>query len=361
MTVEYKLFQDTRSEFTTFGKSHARASVHTSAKEVNLFAKDWFLSSVLTFITYEILWNILVLHTYNKPDWGTYSFDMIYCGIFVAISLSLGKLFYKFRYFKSFTLLRQIVLHTIILTSNIVLAYLFEFCYDKLIPADTEELYHDGIYLFCFIATMSTAAHNISYYFTIISKQQNQLSALNRQVLKNKLDPHFVFNSLSVLTELIYQEPKQAEEYCIRFARFYRHILMCIDNDYISVHESLKFVQEYVTLQQYRTEGRIELNISSFTTTTNEYLFPLALQTLVENSIKHNMPHIDEVLRITIARDENYLTVTNNVIEGTLPTHSFGIGLQTLCMQYKMENLPEPNIKHNKELFEVQILILKKR
>ncbi|MCQ2771399.1 MAG: histidine kinase [Clostridia bacterium] len=178
--------------------------------------------------------------------------------------------------------------------------------------------------------------------------------------MKNKLDPHFVFNSLSVLTELIHQEPKLAEEYCVRFSRLYRHLLVSFDKDYISINESLMFVQEYVKLQQYRMEGKIELDIRCFANTLEEYLFPLSLQTLVENSIKHNIPSVGEVLRITITRDENYMIVTNNIIGEPSTPLSFGIGLQTLYLQYKMNNLPEPSIEHNMEMFEVRIMILKK-
>lgn len=263
--------------------------------------------------------------------------------------------------FGKLTLRRQMVLCVLILAVNLVLAYLFENAYAQIYPESSEYENYAGIYLFCFIATLLTTTNNVVHYCQLILEQREQLVKLRKQMFKNKLDPHFVFNSLSVLTELIHQEPTKAEKYSIQFSRLYRHLLADIDRDYISVNESLEFVQEYVKLQQYRMDGKIELNVNSFAINTDEYLFPLALQTLVENAIKHNEPAKGEVLRIAIERDGNKLVVTNNVIGNTNPTPLFGIGLQTLYQQYKMEKLPEPHIKYNMELFEVRMLIFKKK
>lgn len=327
--------------------------------KINIFIRDWFISSVLTFIIYEFLWNILILHSWDIQEWSIVFFDLFYCSVFVALSLNFGKRLCKINYFKDFTFLRQIYLCTIILVSNMALAALFEFFYEKLLPAETEELYHDGIYLFCFIASMLSSIHNIGHYYHIIAVQKEQLFALKRQTLKNKLDPHFVFNTLSVLTELIYVDQERAEKFCIQFSHIYRHILSVMDNEYISLTESIECVKDYVRLQQYRVEGKIELDIRDFKATKDEMLFPLTLLTLVENAIKHNAVCKSDVLIIRIKREDNEVVVSNNLNPATKKQESLGIGLQTIINQYKFENIPQPRITCNDNIFEVKITIIK--
>ena len=324
--------------------------------------KEWFISSVLTFTIYELLWNILIIHTWRTIDWGIYFFDLIYCSLFVALSMWLGNLFNKFQYFKVFTLQRQLYLCILIFMLNMMLAFLFEFSYEIIILADTEEQYHGGIYLFCFIASMLTFVHNIGRYYNIISEQREQLFLLKKQIIKNKLDPHFVFNSLSVLTELIHIDPKRAEKYTTHFSRIYRHILYNIDKEYASLSESLECVKDYVSLQQSRVEGIINLDIKDFIVKEDDMLYPLALLTLIENAIKHNTPYNKgSILSITIRRENNELQISNNINTDTNCYRSFGIGIQSLSEQYKIENKPQPKIAVKDGIYEVRIAILKIR
>lgn len=134
--------------------------------------------------------------------------------------------------FGKLTLRRQMVLCVLILAVNLVLAYLFENAYAQIYPESSEYENYAGIYLFCFIATLLTTTNNVVHYCQLILEQREQLVKLRKQMFKNKLDPHFVFNSLSVLTELIHQEPTKAEKYSIQFSRLYRHLLADI-NSYI--------------------------------------------------------------------------------------------------------------------------------
>lgn len=319
----------------------------------------WFISSILTFLFNEILWNMFIDHTWDIGDWHIYLINFLYCALFVAVSIVLDDIFLNFSIFRNFTFVRQMLLCILILVLNVIIAYFFEFLYNILLPAVNVEQYYGRIYLFCIIATMFTSARNIERYYHIITEQQAQLFSLKKRILKNKLDPHFVFNSLNVLSELISIDQKHAERYCIHFARIYRHILSHIEQDFISVEDSLESIKDYVFLQQYRANGKIVINIIDISTDNNEKLFPLALQTVVENAIKHNMPDKNNSLVITITRDKDDLVITNNKLSDSPSYQSFGIGIQTLCQQYQIENQPAIRITNNDNTYEVRLPILK--
>jgi sensor histidine kinase YesM len=332
--------------------------METTKNKIKFNFTDWLISSAMTFVFYEVLWDILVIHAWNIDSLWVYTFDFLYCGLFVATSMILGQLLALPRFTRTFTLSRQLVLALVVLAFNLILAYLFEYTYEVIIPFDTQGQYDGGIYLFCFIATMLTSTHNARRYYYIIVNQQEQLLSLKKQVLKSKLDPHFVFNSLSVLTELIHVNQDQAEHYCICLSRIYRNVLSSIDKEYEPVTDAIENIKDYVELQQYRVEGSISLNIKGVDTPMDEYLFPLSLQNIVENAIKHNTPHRGTCLWISITKENNELVVTNNIISDSSHNQSFGIGLKTLFMQYEMENQPQPKITYSDHVFEIRIPIL---
>ena len=84
---------------------------------------------------------------------------------------------------------------------------------------------------------------------------------LQKKYLKLQLDPHFVFNSLSSLTGMIEETPKQAEDYVVKLSHTYRYILRHIDCDYTSLSEAADFIKTYVSMLNMRYDGNIELDI----------------------------------------------------------------------------------------------------
>lgn len=329
-------------------------------KYINML-RNWIVSSLLTFLLYEVIWSVTG-HTWPLHDgWlevlVVFAVDLLYCSVFVLSSMAICGLLSRVRHFRRIDFWSQTGLCLLTVMANLLLAFVFESVYNNVLETDDSALVQSSLYVFCAVATLFTLVHHTSRFFCIIIQQKDEMADLQKKVLKSKLDPHFVFNSLSTLAELIHESPEAAEQYTIRFSRIYRHLLSTLDTQYVTVAESLQFINDYVAMQKYRVDGEIEVKTNLPEGIRQKYLFPLALQTLVENSIKHNTISRGGKLLISISlADKDWIAVGN--IKQTTPTHSMGIGLQTLRERYRIERLPEPKVTETNNYYEVKIRLI---
>ena len=115
---------------------------------------------------------------------------------------------------------------------------------------------------------------------------EGELAALTSQI-----DPHFLFNSLNTLGHVIAHDPAQARDFCDRLAEVYRYVLASRGRQLVSLQEELDFVANYYALLALRFGPAIELVVEPAATTSADAgarIPPLALQTLLENAVKHN-------------------------------------------------------------------------
>lgn len=152
--------------------------------------------------------------------------------------------------------------------------------------------------------------------------------------LKSQLDPHFLFNSLNVLTNLVYADADKSARFIKQLSEVYRYVLEVRNKELVPLEEELKFVESYLYLQQIRfgdklrVENRLEGVAGSIP--------PLALQILVENAIKHNVISEDDPLTIKMYSENNEVIVENNLQRKVLLTEgSTGIGLDNITKRYE--------------------------
>lgn len=152
--------------------------------------------------------------------------------------------------------------------------------------------------------------------------------------LKSQLDPHFLFNSLNVLTNLVYADADKSARFIKQLSEVYRYVLEVRNKELVPLEEELKFVESYLYLQQIRfgdklrVENRLEGVVGSIP--------PLALQILVENAIKHNVISEDDPLTIKMYSENNEVIVENNLQRKVLLTEgSTGIGLDNITKRYE--------------------------
>ncbi|MEX0363636.1 MAG: sensor histidine kinase, partial [Allomuricauda sp.] len=107
--------------------------------------------------------------------------------------------------------------------------------------------------------------------------------------LKNQLDPHFLFNSLNVLTSLIEEDPSQAQKFTTSLSKVYRYVLEQKNKDLVTVDEELNFARTYVRLLKMRFEDSIVFDIPEKSGVPEAKIVPLSLQLLLENAVKHNV------------------------------------------------------------------------
>jgi LytS/YehU family sensor histidine kinase len=120
------------------------------------------------------------------------------------------------------------------------------------------------------------------------------------EVLRQQVNPHFLFNSLNVLTSLIKLEPDLAEQFTEHLSKVYRYVLENKDNDLVSLQTELDFLDAYIFLLNIRFMDKIVVKVDIAEHKRELQILPLALQLLIENAIKHNSMSKKNPLKIEI-------------------------------------------------------------
>ena len=176
--------------------------------------------------------------------------------------------------------------------------------------------------------------------------------------LKNQLDPHFLFNSLNVLTSLIGENPQQAERFTTKLSKVYRYVLEQRNKDLVPIEEELKFAKTYMELLGMRFEEAVQFNIPDNISNNELKIVPLSLQLLLENAVKHNVVSTSKPLTINIYEEGSYLMITNNVNPKEAIGKSTKIGLQNIADRYGLITDKGVKIENNNKLFRVSLPLL---
>lgn len=179
------------------------------------------------------------------------------------------------------------------------------------------------------------------------------------EALRNQIDPHFFFNSLSVLTNLVYKDPDIAADYITQLAKTYRYILDKKFENMVPLETELNFLESYLFLINIRHQDSININIELDEETCNHCLIPpAALQMLFENAIKHTRFSSAEPLSISLKRENNWLIVTNNLRKKQHTEPSSGIGLENIRKRYELIDDNYIIIKEDSDTFTIKIPVI---
>ena len=130
--------------------------------------------------------------------------------------------------------------------------------------------------------------------------------------LKQQLNPHFLFNSLTSLSALIDADQAMAGNFLGQMSDMYRYILKNGDAETVSLKDELLFVNTYYQLQKTRFGSGLLLNINVDDKLSLHQIAPVTLQNMIENAIKHNIIDHDDPLIIDIYSEGDYIVVKNN-------------------------------------------------
>ena len=178
-------------------------------------------------------------------------------------------------------------------------------------------------------------------------------------VLKNQVDPHFLFNSLNTLNALIKIDADKAQEYVRQLSYVFRYTLQ--NKEVITLSEELKFAHAYCNLMQIRYGESLQV-IQRMDEKYADYLVvPLSIQILIENAIKHNVVSNKQPLVITIATTDNETVNISNTIQLKKEAEpSEGIGLTNLSERYRLMWHKDITIKNDGNIFEVETPLIEK-
>ena len=179
--------------------------------------------------------------------------------------------------------------------------------------------------------------------------------------LKNQLDPHFLFNSLNVLSSLIDENPNQAQRFTASMSKIYRYVLEQKDKELVTVEEEIEFAKIYCDLLKTRFEDSVNFEFRVKDTDLKSFVVPLSLQLLLENCIKHNFATSSKPLNITIYSENGYLFIENNLQEREQVKDSAGIGLSNIVQRYSLLTKTNVFIEKSNEFFRVKIPMLNQK
>ncbi len=179
--------------------------------------------------------------------------------------------------------------------------------------------------------------------------------------LKNQLDPHFLFNSLNVLTSLIEENPENAQKFTTSLSKVYRYVLEQKNKELVSVDEELEFAKTYMSLLKMRFEDSIIFDIPEKAINPESKVVPLSLQLLLENAVKHNIVTTTKPLHIKIYEANDALVVENNLQSKQIVKKSSGVGLSNIMQRYDLLTNRKININKEANRFAVAIPMLTKQ
>lgn len=178
--------------------------------------------------------------------------------------------------------------------------------------------------------------------------------------LKQKVNPHFLFNCFNTLSSLITEDKQLADKFLDDLSKVYRYLLRSNENDLSTVESEIKFIQSYCELLQTRHKDSLQFDVQVDPKYYSYRIPSLTLQLLVENVVKHNSMTKQQPITISIRSASNgYLVVENNLVRKLTKADSTGIGLYTIREKYKLLQREDVKIEEKKgEHFAVNLPLL---
>ncbi len=171
---------------------------------------------------------------------------------------------------------------------------------------------------------------------------QQELSQIKFEVLKSQINPHFIFNSLNVLSGLMNKDIEKAQQFIDEFSHIYRYVLETIEHSVSKLGKELDFMQSYLFLQQIRYGYSLNYSVKIDSKFLNYYLPPLTLQLILENAIKHNIINEAKPLKIELYTENDFLIVKNNLQPKISSGNSMGLGIKNLTKRYNLISDVQP-------------------
>lgn len=183
---------------------------------------------------------------------------------------------------------------------------------------------------------------------------RGQLTALQHQV-----SPHFLFNSLSILSSLVRVDVALAEQFIDRLARAYRYTLEQQQHDVVPLHTELAFLESYTFLLKIRFAEKFDvlLDVPAASRSTHG-IAPLTLQLLLENAVKHNTMSRARPLLVHIGLEGETLVVRNPLQPRPTRFTSTGVGLANIRRRYQLLSPHPVEVIEAGTHFEVRIPLL---
>lgn len=191
-------------------------------------------------------------------------------------------------------------------------------------------------------------------------KLKREKLAIEYEALKNQVNPHFLFNSLTALSSLVYKDQEKAVTFIREFSNVFRYVLECREKEVVDFATEKNLLESVSYMNKIRYEDSLQLTIN-LSDATDKYVIPMALQMLFENAIKHNSISVNKPLKVEILEENGYVVVKNNLQPKKSGIVSNKIGLENIKSRYKYLTGKDVLIEKSNEEFVVKIPVLSKK
>jgi two-component system, LytTR family, sensor kinase len=197
----------------------------------------------------------------------------------------------------------------------------------------------------------------------ITTEEMFELRTMNErarfEILKQQINPHFLFNSLSTLKSLILMNDPNAGEFVMSLSEVYRKLLERREQDLVTLDNEMEIVNAYLFMQRLRFEDSLISEIEILPQHLVYYLPPFSLQLLIENVIKHNVISIRKPLKLRIfTNDDDMIVIENSLQPKKGNDESTGWGLSTLVERYRIFTSKSVEVIENETTFSVVLPLL---
>jgi len=194
-----------------------------------------------------------------------------------------------------------------------------------------------------------------------IEHHKTEVVQAQLQNLKNQINPHFLFNNMSVLSSLVYKDQDKAVDFINQLSKVYRYLLDNKDRELVTLEDELTFIRSYTYLLQIRFDTNIKFDIAVENSALQKLVPPMAIQILVENAIKHNEISEELPLTVSIKNIDDVLVVTNNLQLRTNTEPSSKTGLKNIKDRYHYFTDKPIEVLESTQTFVVKIPLLQSK
>lgn len=291
--------------------------------------------------------------------------------LFVEISVFYCRLLLRSMPFSSNPYRSLFIYAVLLFVLNNLTAFVFSLLTDMFYYTEVS-FFHVMMYMISAIVTFISYVYSNARFMEVIIDSENQKKELEikllkenerttqmqLEVLKAQIDPHFMFNNFSILSELIVEDRTLAERFLENLSSVYRYVVQNLKRDTVPISEELAFLRSYIYLIKMRYEDAIRIDVDERLEQACGQVPPVSFQLLVENAIKHNQLSVCQPLLIHIFQEGSYIVVENELRPVSSKLSSTGIGQQNIAERYSLLCKEKTIIEKNEHSYTVKLPII---
>lgn len=232
-----------------------------------------------------------------------------------------------------------------------------------LFPITIDKILRTLAYILATLLILAVNGGSVGAYFfhewkkALIKNErlQKERALVQFDNLKNQLNPHFLFNSLTSLNSLIFENQQLASDFLQQLSKVFRYVLQNKEKELVSLETELNFIENYISLLQTRFHKSLQILIKIPPQDKTKQIVPVTLQILIENAIKHNIANEQSPLTIHIFIENDYLHIKNNLQRKSIIETSNKMGLENMKTLYSFLSKNHVEITEDNLFFEVKI------